>query len=423
MRNNWNSNPTGTNIVSALKSGITEFRKKEKDNYLVLLTDGKNTEGSLSSNKNTIINSAKEKNIKICVIGIGSEIDTDVLYEIAKSTGCDYYNAGNSDSLDEIYGVVGASINYNLVDTDNDNKTDGMIQADSGFLVNRDGFSFANFISNKSEEGHCYGMATFAMLYYKNELPLKLSAKDNSRFNLGMLGVWQLASNGYDFTNTYFAKHNKLYDYKITDEILSILLGEVPSDYRDRIENNTWMIKKDYYDKMALRGVTFRLKEVKGEKDFTKYQSALLNIDNESFNNNVKKDESELLNAIWRLFILQVDDKGTNFSSNPDKAFDELNTNLSNGSPIVIAVDGNHAINAIKLIQDTQDSNKFKIEVYDNNYPGETRYIEVNRSKFSKFQLNSTAWTNEYNYKFKYDTDNDGIAEDLTVQLRYPEIN
>ena len=98
---------------------------------------------------------------------------------------------------------------------------------------------------------------------------------------------------------------------------------------------------------------------------------------------------------------------------------------LNDGTPLVIGLSGagNHAINAIRLIQDTNDANKYKIEVYDNNYPGETRYIEVTRSKYSKFVLDYTAWTNEYNYEFKYDMDDDGTMEDISVRISYPEIN
>lgn len=422
MKSNWNSNANGTNIVAALKSGIKEFSSEENSHYLILLTDGKNTEGSLSYDKSTIISSAKANNVKVCVIGLGNSIDTDDLNEIAESTGCDYYNASDSSALDEIYSIVGADINYNYVDTDGDNKADGMIQENSGFLVNRDGFSFKNFRSNKSVDGHCYGMATFAMLYYKNQLPLALSAKDNSRFYVAYFKTTDLASNGYDLKNTYFAKNNKLYDFKITNEGLSVILGDLPGDYRDRVEDKTWMIKKDYYDKLSKIGVTFSLKDYKGEEDFTKYQSALINIDNDAFNNSVSKDEAQMLNAIWRLFILQADAKKTSFSADPDSAWEELLYNLSDGTPQVISINGNHAINAIRVIQDISDANKFKIEVYDNNYPGETRYISVTRSKFNKIQLDYTAWVNEYNYTFAYDSDNDGKTEDTSVQLSAPTI-
>lgn len=111
MKNNWESNASGTNIITALKNGINEFASDDNNHYLLLLTDGKNTEGSLSSNKKTIISSAKGKNVKICVIGLGKEIDIDDLNEIAEATGCDYYHASDSSALDEIYSLVGADIN------------------------------------------------------------------------------------------------------------------------------------------------------------------------------------------------------------------------------------------------------------------------------------------------------------------------
>ena len=270
MKSNWQVNTTGTAIVTALDRGVKEFSDKENNNYLILLTDGKNTRGSLSSSKDDIISNAKENNIKICVIGLGDDIDADDLGEIAKSTGCDYYNASLPNALDEIYAKIGADINYNYVDTDNDNEVDGMINVGSGFLVNRDGFSFKNFRSNKSYNGHCYGMATFAMLYYENKLPLSLGAKDNSRFVLSQLGTMDLASEGYNLNNTYFDSNNNLYDFKITTEALTYLLGNTPNDYRDRVDNDNWMIKKGYYNKLSRIGAEFSIEDYEGEEEYAK---------------------------------------------------------------------------------------------------------------------------------------------------------
>lgn len=421
MKSHWQSNAKGTNIVSALKNGIKEFKTEDASHYLILLTDGKNTEGSLSNSKSAIMSSAKSSNVKVCVIGLGSNIDTEDLNEIAESTGCDYYNASDASALDEIYSLVGADINYNYVDTDGDNLVDGMIEENSGFLVNRDGFSFENFSSNKAI-GHCYGMATFAMLYYKNQLPLTLGAKDNTKFYLDYFKKINMSSNGYDLKNTYFAKNKKLYDFKITNEGLSILLEELPSDYRDRVIDDTWMIKEEYYKKMSDIGVTFSIKDYKGEEDFSKYQSALLNIDNDTFNNAVSKDEAGMLNAIWRLFILQRGAKNISFSSDPDEAWEGLLTSLADKTPQVLAINDNHAVNAIRLIQDISNANRFKIEVYDNNFPGETKYITVTRSKYNKIQLDYTAWVNEYDYTFTYDSNNDGVEEKTTVKLSNPTI-
>ena len=419
MKSNWESNKNGTNIVTALKSGIDEFKTQNNNNYLLLLTDGKNTEGSLKNNMNAIIRSAKAKNVKICVIGLGKEIDVDNLDDIAESTEGDYYSASDSSALDEIYSLVGANINYNYVDTDNDNKVDGMIRANSGFIVNKDGFSFPNFNSNKSSDGHCYGMATFAMLYYTNKLPMSLDYAHKHTFFKNFD-----SSDGYNLNNTYFSERGKLYDFKTIDPTLTYYLYGNPADYRDRVENDTLMIKKEYYDNLVKIGASISIKDYKQKDEkFKKYQMAIINIDNKKLKNTVKKDDSQLLSAIWRLFILQVDDDRTSFSSDPDKAFEELNSGLSEGTPLVTNVDGTHAINSIRLIQDINDSNKFKIEVYDNNFPGETRYIEVTRSKFSKWQLNFVAWTNEYEYTFKYDANGDEKKEELDIGLCYPNVN
>jgi hypothetical protein len=186
MKNNWNSETNGTDIITALNSGISEFKADDNNHYIILLTDGKNNIGNLSSKKESIIESAKAKNIKVCIIGLGTDIDTDELEEIAESTDCAYYSATDSSALDEIYSIVGSSINYNYVDTDDDNSTDGMILADSGFIVRRDGFNFANFSTNKSDGGNCYGMATFAMLYYTNTLPVSLDANKISKIFLSL---------------------------------------------------------------------------------------------------------------------------------------------------------------------------------------------------------------------------------------------
>jgi hypothetical protein len=112
------------------------------------------------------VESAKANNIKICTIGLGNEIDTEELTYISKNTGCDYYNATEANALDEMYAIVSLDINHNLVDVDGDGKVDGTLIANNGFIVNRDGFSFSNYVTNNASGGHCFGMATFVELYY-----------------------------------------------------------------------------------------------------------------------------------------------------------------------------------------------------------------------------------------------------------------
>lgn len=72
-------------------------------------------------------------------------------------------------------------------------------------------------------------------------------------------------------------------------------------------------------------------------------------------------------------------------------------------------INGNYAISAIKLIQDINSANKFKIEIYDNNYSGETWYVDI-----SKY--------NEYNYTFSYENNNNGTVEKTTVKVNITTI-
>lgn len=418
MESHWNSDADGTDIIEALQKGLAEFSNDENNHYIVLLTDGKNTEGNLLKYQDPIIEEAKSKNVRICVIGLGTDIDTNELDEIAEETGCDYYHASNSSALDEIYSIMGAEINYNLVDTDNDGEVDSTIVADSGFITTRDGFSFNNFATNNSEGGHCYGMATFAMLYYTDKLPIELN--DINEIGLYKHGFWfNKKAAGYNLKNTYFFNeystptNANLYDYQIKNEGLKYYL-KAPEDYRNRIENKIYMINDDYKKAMEAIGITISTNDYNAE-EFNKYESALLDVSSNKFKNNVSGEEQQLMNAIYRLFVLQADDKALSFSTSPDDSYEYLESQLQNGVPIVLNVGGSHAVNAIRLLRNNEDPNEFKIEIYDNNYPGKTLYIEGTRFKMNK-SLSVTTWFNDYDYEFKY---ND---EEISLGIHIPTV-
>lgn len=423
MNTNFNSNANGTNIITALKSGIAEFSVDDNNHYLILLTDGKNTSGSLSSSKSSIITNAKNNDVKICVIGLGSKIDTEDLNDIAESTGCDYYHASDSAALDEIYSIVGSDINYNLVDTDEDGKTDGTIIADSGFITSRDGLGFANTGTIKqSTGGLCYGFATFANLRYTNKLPASLGEKSIKKFYSLKVGNINMYSSGYNLANTYFVGNKNLYDYKIQDEAVRLRIVDFPDDIRNRVEDEILYVNDKYYDLFSNIGITYSIEKYKGEiKGVKKYQAVgWIDVENDKFEQNANQEDVQLLKAIWRLYMLQIDDEVTSFTSESDKAYDELVMELNNNNPIVLSIGGNHAVNAVRLIQDNSDANKFKLEIYDNNYPGERRYIEVTRSKYTNvikkwlYEDNS-----DYAYSFKYEDYND---KKIPVELDYPII-
>ncbi len=418
IKDDWHVSTDGTEISVALNNAINDFSEDENGHFILLMTDGKDTSYSFSSSKDTIIKQAKENDVHICVIGLGKSLDDNILKEIATSTGCVYNSVSDASGLDEIYNIVGAKINYNLVDTNNDGLTDGTIIADSGFITKRDGFSFSNYRSTLSENGHCYGMAFFVSLYYQHKLPLKEDAKHTAKLGI----IYPYDSQGYNLKNTYFSDQTKnLYDYKTDNEIMEVFQAvEKDPNYRDRIENRVWKLKDEYRKQYEELGFKIVEKEVSGYDDFDKYESVLLDENSSDFKL-YDNEDYQLYNAIWYLFIHQNQMKTTSFSTKPDQAFEELQTNLSNNIPQPISI-GDHEINALRLIQDNNDSNKFKIEVYDNNYPGETRYVTMTRNKYSKLALDFTAWTNDYHYDFTYDKDNDGTEDDISLDLSYIDI-
>ena len=413
IKNDLDNLGNGTNIVNALNKGINEFTKDDNRHYLILLTDGKDTSttNTLSSSKNTIISNAKEKDVKICVIGLGSNIDTDDLSLIAKGTGCDYYNASDAGALDEIYSIVGAGINYNLVDTDGDGNVDGTIIADSGFIVTRDGFSFSNYTTNLAG-GHCHGMATIAELYYTKKLPMSLGSKTVTN-KTGFFSSENVSSYAYNLNNTYFSSFSNLYDYKLKTNILKYTFGfstfgeEVPKDYME-LSGKTLVYSKKYKDIITNSGMydfVINKSQLDSAKQLERWgvnyedaEDVVLNETKMQSGSVIDNADKQIFNAIFAGQIRQAAtdtySSASNFllwsrnvigtesteTMNAAAFIELLRTRLdSRDAPVISSTfsSGLHAVNAISLAQDNEDANHYYIGVYDNNYPGEKRYVDV----------------------------------------------
>ena len=418
IKNDLDEIEDGTDIVNALNRGIREFSKNDYGHYLILLTDGKDTSSynALASNKNGIIAKAKEKDVKICVIGLGNNVDTNELNLIAESTGCDYYNANDAKALDEIYSIVGANINYNLVDINDDGQADGTIISDSGFIVTRDGFSFPNYASNLSSGGHCYGMATIVELYYTKKLPMQFGNK-TVKAKTGLFTTSEVSSYAYDLSNTYFESFNNLYDYKLKTSVLKNTFGfnafgeENPKDYMT-LSDKTLIYSKKYKDELVNSGM-YDISIAKSKLDaskqlerwgvnYDKSEQALLNEDKMQTSKVIENSDKQLLNAIYAGYIRQNTVETYASSSNfilwlrnvfntestekmNSAAFIELLKNRLDAGDVPVIFSsysgGFHAINAISLVQDNEDANHYYIGVYDNNYPGEKRYVDLQCNK------------------------------------------
>lgn len=402
MNGNFITSTEGTNINNALTKGMREFSGDSDNKYIVILTDGQDTKLSESRIQN-IIETATKNDIKICTVGFGDASYNVALSNIANGTGCKFYSSSNALGLTELFESISAELDDNLVDLNGDSEVDGILSADSGFVVNRDGFSFPNYGTNLSGGGHCYGMATFAELYYKKVLPLKMDT----------ITLKNVQSYPYDLNGTYFENYSNLYDYKLQTNLLKYTFGhdyfgeETPSDLRTL--SDTRLLFNEVYKNEIEAGNMYDITETETSLspeqqlahwgvNYESAESLQLNEDKMQESSTISNDDLQLFNAIYAGFIRQHDTVeyssgmdiilwlrnalGTEEISYNGRAgfINILTTRLNNKEAPVISssyTGGFHAINAISLIQSTSNPNEYSIGVYDNNYPGEKRYVKI----------------------------------------------
>lgn len=402
MNGNFITSTEGTNINNALTKGMREFSGDSDNKYIVILTDGQDTKLSESRIQN-IIETATKNDIKICTVGFGDASYNVALSNIANGTGCKFYSSSNALGLTELFESISAELDDNLVDLNGDSEVDGILSADSGFVVNRDGFSFPNYGTNLSGGGHCYGMATFAELYYKKVLPLKMDT----------ITLKNVQSYPYDLNGTYFENYSNLYDYKLQTNLLKYTFGhdyfgeETPSDLRTL--SDTRLLFNEVYKNEIEAGNMYDITETETSLspeqqlahwgvNYESAESLQLNEDKMQESSTISNDDLQLFNAIYAGFIRQHDTVeyssgmdiilwlrnalGTEEISYNGRAgfINILTTRLNNKEAPVISssyTGGFHAINAISLVQSTSNPNEYSIGVYDNNYPGEKRYVKI----------------------------------------------
>ena len=399
----------GTNIARAVRDGAKEFSHGASMKTLVLLTDGVDA-NHLSGNAEIIASEMISQNVRVCALGFGEGAYSNDLTILAEKTGCKLFSSSDVTGLDEVFNNLEVLLNDELADVDGDGKMDGYVMADSGFMVTRDGFSFRNYSSNLLVDGHCYGMATFAQLYYSRRMPLRHDA----------ITAAGLTSYSYNLNWSYFKDYQNLYDYKLRTGALKYMsqfganyFGEQePVDkyvmkdgaltYSDNVRaeiNKTGMY--DFYKKKTKVAADDQIK--KYGFSYNAVEKARLN-EAKMQNSTVMDDiDRSLMNAIYAGQIRQTTVKmyssgsaigvGSAVAKTNVKTMTNSNDFMSlmasrmrrHEAPVILAYfsGGLHAMNAINLIQDAKGSNHYYVGVYDSNYPGEKRYLELECSKYS----------------------------------------
>lgn len=380
---------------NVLKNALNQFSYQREDQYIVLVTDSKDTVGNLENNMAEIIQTAQLKNVHFLIVALGKDVDSN-FQQLATMTLGQYFYSSSSASLEDTFLELTTYLNHRLISIYSQEEGAQLVLADSGFYTTKNGFSFSNYASVKSEAGNCYGMALFASLYYQDKLPLILDSIDYSLPDEN----GKYGSPGYNLNNTYFETEQLLYDYKIKDSRLQLYFHS-PQDLYE-FHDDVLYLRQDYYQQLKSIGMTSNIKTVVQNSQVKQYQEMLLNVDHLLFQKNISKEEQELFQAIWRLHLNQMKDQRKPFMSNPDIRYEELKSALEAKNPVVLGIDGNHAVNAIRLLKDIEDPNIYFIEVYDNNLSGQKSYIKVVRNLFSDYQKKQADWITTYDYQFYY---------------------
>ena len=406
---------TGTYIGEALSNGIKQFPDENKTNarrYIILLTDGKDTENIDGFDRNktkNAIQEAKRKGIKVFTIGLGKEIDEKQLKNIASQTAGKYYYALNADILDNLFEVIAAQMNYDFIDNNNDNVDDSILLADSEFITKRDGLSFDNVPLKNELNGCTYGMSLLSKLYFENALPQSLSQMTVKVANSEV----EVKAKGFESGDMSLS--GCLYENQIKNlEFLSTK----PKDFRTGgIEKSVLKVKSDYKTVLNNVGFTSYSQAYNKSKDsFNNYENFILDMESNNYINNMDTIGKGFFEAIARLDILKYRDETISFKDNSEQAMKKLKETLLSSKTCLLKLNDTYTVNAVRLIEDNKNPNKFRIEVYDPNVSGVVRYVDCMRSKVSTFKLEDGA-SKEVIKKYIYSFTYNGIPVDIKVSI------
>ena len=409
MNEHFHIKQSGTNITDAIRGGAKELSSSANLKTLIVLTDGKDNKG-LASVAYSLASEMANKNIRVCVLGFGEGAYSDEVSIITDRTGCKYFSSSDVTGLDEVFNNLEVLLNDELADVDGDGKMDGYVMADSGFMVTRDGFSFRNYSSDLMTNGHCYGMATFAQLYYSKKMPLRHNP----------ITAAGLTSSSYNLNWSYFKDYQNLYDYKLQTNALKYVPQFGAEYFGEQEAVNKYSVKdgaitysdkiRAEIDKTGIFGYYKSNTKEKSDVQMQKYGFSYNSIEKARLNETKMQSSAtmndidrSLMNAIFASQIRQASVKMYSSGSaigidgaisrtaskqmtNSNDFMDLLASRMrKHEAPVILAYfsGGLHAMNAINLIQDAKDSNHYYIGVYDSNYPGEKRYLELKCSKYS----------------------------------------
>ena len=109
------------------------------------------------------------------------------------------------------------------------------------------------------------------------------------------------------------------------------------------------------------------------------------------------KEETELISA----GLYEATEKGYRIS------YEESEATGFEGSVTTLETD-THTVNAIGLIQDSDCHRKYILQIYDNNYPGETKQLYIQKLPKCKLKIDSNGKATVVGTTFEYSATYEG---------------
>lgn len=138
-----NFNPVLSESISKLKASA-ETSEEKIGKMIILMSDGGMLDELDEPLNEDLLAEAKEADIKIYTIGIGAEVDEEILHKIAEATGGEYYYASTNEEISDLYNPlnVAKAREIDMTDFDEDGLPDifeivGM-QLQDGIVIHTD---------------------------------------------------------------------------------------------------------------------------------------------------------------------------------------------------------------------------------------------------------------------------------------------
>ena len=388
----------GTSVERALMLGLESFGEETlaERNVIILLTDGISTD-TAGYTLRDIVTLAKAKNVTIMTIGLGNDVDTELLQKIAVTTGGKYYPISEANILEGLYSTMIASLEDDIVDDDFDGTPDSYTLYDTGFDADFNGYSFNNFksITNNTLD---FGMIMLARDWFRNVVP-------NS-------GGDEKANTKFTFDGTTIST---------AEPLRKVVLQSMQSQW---LRPDTYLnflsggdkLQAFSNEKLAARETGWSVLNIpysEGGMGWT--QAEMIVPDYRSHDLGLKYSENDfaMIRAIHAYDALR--DTGDSFILSSEKDLNNVKSVLDTGTPLITKLlwenaDGTCSSRYVlmtTLRRDLENPNIFKIKIYDVNSDSQNTVI-----------LNRTVRiTGSSNTDFTYSAEWNGKKVSLTCYL------